>query len=108
MSFLTAFLTMKATHWKLSSIDGFGKPIFEAPVTLNCRWEERFEYISGPQGVTISSRARVFLEVDVTIGDMLCNGESSSATPIPTAFRVLQFMKLPSLDGTDFERKAYL
>lgn len=109
MDFLTAYLTQTATLWSKTGRDGYGNPTFAAPVQIPCRWERRTEQVKSVSGDIILSRARVFLDRDVELGDYLFLGTSATADPrdVATAFEVLDFKSTPSLEGTSFERKAY-
>lgn len=110
MSFLTFGLAQTLTLWRVTGIDGFNKPSFAAPEEQICRWEERSEKIQTADGTEVLSRARIFLAVDVALGDYMLLGTNSETNPmqVPGAYRVRDFRKIPSLDGTMFERKAFL
>lgn len=110
MDFLSFGLGQICTHWAVTGVDGFNKPIFASPVELKCRWEERNEKLINDDGEEYLSRARVFLANDVVPGDYLFLGSNSTADPrtVREAFRVKTWRRIPSLDGLSFERKAYL
>lgn len=110
MSVFTLYLPQTATHWAVNGITGTGQPQFDAPVQLKCRWEQRNDYVINDDGHEVLSRARIFLGVDVVVGDYLYLGVSTQADPrgLVGAFKVLQFRKTPGLRAEIFERKAYL
>lgn len=113
MSFLTRNLRQTITRWPLSGIlDNHGHPTWDSPVLLNGRWEDFVEQILTTEGKTILSRSRVFLIVDVSIGDYLMLGEFGSGDLDPHtlagAYEVKDFRKTPQLRGSDFERIARL
>ena len=110
MGFTTAFLKQTATHWAVTGVDKFNNPTFGTPEELNCRWEERTELIQTPDGQQKPSRARIFLEDDIVVGDYLFLGISSETDPrtVPNAYRILDFRKIPGLYVEQYERKAYL
>lgn len=110
MSFLTYGLNQQATYWMKTGINGFSEPTFAVPVTVICRWEDRTDKIITPTGADTLSRARVFLDQDMAIGDYLFLGDSVASDPrtVIGAYEIKDFRKSPSLDASDFERKAFL
>jgi len=110
MSFLTMYLNQVTTWWRKTGTDGFGNVTFAPPVPLPCRWEDSSRLITNAEGQQIPSRSRVWLDRDISIGDWLYLGNSSTTDPqdVDMAFIVQDFRKVPSLDATDFERLAYL
>ena len=113
MSFLTRNLRQKVSHWALSGTrDNYAHPTWDAPVLLDGRWEDVTEQILTAEGKTILSRSRVYLTIDVAVGDYLLLGEFSSGALDPHAvsgaFEVKDFRKTPQLRGPAFERIARL
>jgi hypothetical protein len=110
MSFLTMFLNQTATLWVLTGTNEFGEPSFAAPVPIPCRWEDRTSYIQDAEGNQVPSRSRVFLDRAVKTGDWMMLGTSAVADPqsVDSAYRVMDFRKVPSLDAQDFELMALL
>lgn len=110
MNFLIFGLSQKLTLWVSLGVDGFNKPIFAAPVERICRWEERSDRIQTAEGTEVYSRATIFLDQDLALGDYVKLGSHAGANPlqIPGAYRVVDFRKIPSIDGNFFERRAYL
>ncbi len=109
MSFLTIGLTQTMTLWVKTGVNGYNKPTFASPVQRDCRWEERTTKIQVAEGQEILARSRIFLAEDVAIGDFIAFGIVADSNPleVPAARAVLDYRKTPSLDGSDFERKAY-
>lgn len=111
MDFLTFGLNQKCTHWAITGVDGYNEPTFAEAVQLDCRWEDRVEKLQSYLGEEFISRSRIFLSVDIADGDYLALGDHTG-TPDPrvirAAFSVKAWRKTPSLDGTFFERKAYI
>jgi len=110
-------------YWGNPKNDGRGGYTFDEPVELACKWEEMKQLVTDSKGNTITSRATVYLTIDVEEEGMLYNGtlddiydeyESSSNAiddprKIKGAFVIKKFDKIPAL-GSDsvFLRKAYL
>lgn len=97
-----------ATYWAQSGVDGVGDSTFSSPVELAVRWEDRREQIEDGTGRTLRSRAVVFLQQDVGIGDFLLLGTSTASDPrtLAGAFEVQDFRKIPNASATRFERRA--
>ena len=110
MSILTSNFKQAVTHWDRGAPDGFGGFAFAAPVKIIARWEERAEIITDDFGNEFTSNARVFLPIDVKIGNYLFLGISTATDPrnIEGAFEVKQFRKLPDLFDSLYERRALL
>lgn len=99
-----------ATYWAISGNDGFGGMTFSSPTTLSVRWQDVSERFIDEAGAEKVSRAKVFLQEDVTLGSYLYLGTSTESSPydVSGAYEVRSFFKIPSLDGVEFERKAML
>lgn len=111
MSWLHAFFNQTATRWPTQGLDLYGQPQFGAPSLINCRWEEKQQFISTAEGFDTLSRAQVFVAIDIPIGDYLFLGNAIGVTDPRThagAARVLEFRKIPDLMADEFERRAFL
>jgi len=110
MSFLTRNLKQTATWWARSSVDSYGDPTFAAPVQIPVRWEQRTELFVNARGEEKRSNSIVYLDRDISIGDFLYLGTSTATDPTSVlgAQQVQDFRKVPSLDGSQFERRALL
>ncbi len=110
MSFLTLFLNQVATYWSPGVPDGFGGFTYDAPVELNCRWEDRVEVMTDTEGTQFVSKARIFLEDDVVHEGYLFLGVSTATDPqkVDDAYKIRVFAKIPDLLAENFERKAFL
>jgi len=110
MSFLTRNLLQTATLWTRDSVDSYGDPTFSAPVSILVRWEQKTELFVNVRGEEKRSNSVVFLDRDVAVGDFLLLGTSTAADPtsVQNAQQVQDFRKIPSLDGSKYERRAIL
>lgn len=111
MDWLTFGLTQEATYWEKTGVDGYNEPTFAAPRRIPCRWEDRVEKIQSDEGVEVISRSRIFVAEDLQHGGYLALGDLTDFPDprnYPGARRMLGWRKTPSLDGTAFERRAYL
>ena len=99
-----------ATYWALSGNDGYGGVTFSTPTTISVFWQDVQEKFADESGEEKVSRAKVFLKQDVTIGSYLYLGTSTESSPydVRTAYEIQAFRKTPSLDASQYERKAML
>lgn len=99
------------TYWSEDVIDGFGNRTFKAPVILQGRWEERTDLEIAFEGEVKPSKAVVYLQSDIVLGGFLALGDqTATADPnsLDAAFIIKSFTKMPSVDATEFIRKAML
>jgi hypothetical protein len=110
MSFLNAFLTQTATYWAPGAPDGYGGYTFASPAQLRVRWENRSVAATDQNGKQFLSRSIIYLENDVVLDGYLFLGASSTVDPrgVAGAVTIKDFRKVPSLDGSEFERRALL
>lgn len=110
MSLTTDFLNQTITCWRLGTRNDFGDVTFASPVQQLARWEDRSEKFLNPAGDEEIGRSVVFLTTDAAIGDYLFLGTSvvDDPTILLGAFSIKDFRKIPSLDVSEFERRAIL
>lgn len=99
-----------ATYWALSGNDGFGGMSFSTPTSVSVFWQDVQQKYMNENGEEKVSKAKVFLEQDVTVGSYLYLGTSTESSPydVTGAYEIKSFSKIPSLDASEFERKALL
>jgi hypothetical protein len=120
----------KCVYWGNPLNDGQGGHTFDAPVELDCRWEEMNQVVTDNKGNEVTSRAVVFLPQDVDYEGMLyfgtldslydVAGESSAGQldeprtffaehPTIPIYTIKRFQKVPVLGSTtEYLKKAYL
>lgn len=99
-------LLQTATLWRTtpSSDGGYS---FSAPETVSCKWHEGAQLMPG--STTITAKAVVYLDTDVSPEDYILLGEHSSLDPtLLDAPRVAFFQKVPDMRNLDVMRKAWL
>lgn len=69
-----------ATHWTRLSHDTHGRGTYDAPAAMKCRWDDAEEEFLLPNGDKSVSRAVVYPETEVKIGDLLMRGGVSGDT----------------------------
>ena len=108
--FLIRNLRQTATYWGNPAPDGWGGLTFDAPVEVDCRWEEKVEVFTTAAGKEARSIAVVFLGQDVDVDGYLYLGSSTEASPkdVGGAYQIRAFKKVPNIRATYWERKAWL
>lgn len=110
-SIATRALEGQATWWATSP-DGTGGDLYASPVLLACRWEDRQEtYVGQLDRNQHVSKAIVFTDRAVSVGDYLAEGDhTSSLTPadLPNADKVQRYQKYPDLRNLEVLHKATL
>jgi len=102
MALVRKMLRQKAVWWRKASINRFGQTIFAMPVEINCRWEDRIGVFYNAKGEKADSKATVYVGQELSVGDVLMEGELESGTPDdpklePDALPIKAFDRLPSL-----------
>lgn len=98
------------TLWSATP-DGFGGNTFAAPVLIKGRWEEKQVMYYSAKGDEVQSKAVVYLDTDVAIGDYIAQDDQTGtavATNSSGASPVMQFRKSPDLRQHEYERKVIL
>ncbi len=103
-----------AVWWAKGSTNEFGDPTFATPVEVDVRWTAKNEQILLPNGTTVLSNASVFIDRDVTVGDVLLHSELDSSVDQDNpkdnvgAWEVVMFEKIPNKRNTKYLRKVTL
>ena len=106
MSLITRMRRQKAVWWERSGVDKFGKPSFEAPCEIDCRWEDTAEEHITPLGEKFVSRSLVYVDRVMSVGDYLRLGELvyevlDNPFDMGDAYEIKNFMKLPNIRNTE-------
>lgn len=114
MSVIKSMRRQKAVWWaRESTPDEFGRFAYDEPVEIDCRWDGASQEFQTPQGDTLVSKAVVYPDREVAVGDMLMEGEIDSNTPDdpreePDASEVRGKAKTPNFRATETLYTAYL
>lgn len=108
--YLTKNLLQIATYWGNPVTDGSGGYIFDAPVTVSCRWISKQELFRDNKGKERVSAAIVLLAQDTDLGGYLYLGTSTEANPndVYGSYEIRSFAKIPTMKADAFLRKAWL
>ena len=115
----------KAVYWGNPQQGGSGDFTYDAPVEIDCRWENRNQLLIEDKGDQLGARGIIYLTQDVDERGMIYLGtldslydliefDSSAGAlddpqEVPGALMIKQFSKIPALHSTtEFIRKAYL
>lgn len=99
------------TYWATQGMDGFGKPIFSAPVLKKCRWEDSNERYINDEGLEALSRAQVWTYEPMETDGWVVLGDHSGVvdpTGLPKAWRIKRSDEIPDLRGLNRENLHYL
>lgn len=97
----TRNLRQQATYWAPLGNDGFGNQVFDAPVSIRCRWQDVAQLFRSPSGNQETSSAIVYVDRRLSLGGYLVEGviESDSPIPVEGAREVRQLGSSPSLSA---------
>jgi hypothetical protein len=113
MSIIKRMRRQTAIWWKKGSPDQYGTNSFEAPIEVPCRWEEVGQEYLSAQGEKQLSRAIVYVDRKMVMGDRLAPGPLDSDTPDDPiehagSYLIERFDVLPNLKNTESLFTAYL
>ncbi len=105
--FVKRRLTQDMVYWRMAGNDGEGGFLYDDPVELKCRWEEKIEQVVTTMGEETVSRAKVFVDRKLTEGSYIYLGTLDDSTigndlkPESTegSMRILSTSAIPSVDG---------
>ena len=95
-------------YWQAGPRDKFGNPTWTGPITVKGRWEDIAERFVNTDGATDTSRARVYIDDRVNVGDYIYRGKSTASIPPDEAHEIKQFFEVRNVQGTKRERKVIL
>jgi hypothetical protein len=87
-----------------------GGTVFDAPVSMLARWEQKTMQDWDARGNQIISQAVVFTPEDVSVGGYMFLGVIASPDPttVNGAFEIKNFVKTPTIRLNTYERRAIL
>lgn len=111
MSLLTRTLKQDVTHWPVTGSDGHGGFTFGTPVKLAGRWEDKQELFINQNREQAVSKAIVYLDVDIDVGDYFGLGNfvaTADPTTISDTYRSRGYGKTTDLRALNALRKVIL
>lgn len=99
-----------ATYWALTGVDGYGQSEFAAPVSIECRWQDKAVLFRNPKGQEMTSSSIVYSSTDVGVKGYLKLGVDATASPIAVsdAYEIQQKQLSPSLNNDLSLLKVFL
>mgnify|MGYP000421490687 CR=1 FL=1 len=107
-------MKQKAVYWSPASLDSFGKPTWNTPTEIDCRWTDAVEEFINPEGERVLSRAKLIVDRDLEIKGVLWLGklvdlvDASNPKNNDNAWEILQTKKTANMRGTKYLRQVYL
>ncbi len=114
MSLIKRMRKQDAVWWERSAApDEYNKWTFAAPVQIACRWVDKVGEFQNEKGETTNSKAEVYVDREMKLGDFLQKGELDSNTPLDpadseTALPLVGWVDTPNLKNTEHLYKAIL
>lgn len=118
MSILQDACTDPAVYWApTGGTDEQGNPTYSEPVQIYTFWMDVNEVFTTPRGQQLTSKAKVFVLVDLETEGVLWHGRLANASSLtkpfdnvrPFAHEIQRFDKMPDgIDQEDFVRTAWL
>jgi len=98
------------TYWESNGSNRYGEETFAAPVITRARWEDRQEQVRTPSGDILISKAVVFVEDAMKIGDMVAKGDFTgiSDPSMAGASEVQHTFSIPSMRTNQMEHRIVL
>ena len=106
----TRNMNQVATYWAPGARDKYSKITLAAPVKILCRWQNKAEVATGPDGKEFTSSAVVYPNQALLREGWLYLGESAATDPrtVSGALEIKQIGSSPSLRNTLILHKVWL
>ena len=108
------FCVETAVYWGNPQPDGYGGVVYDSPVEISVRWEDKTRIVTDKDGKEMLSLAEVLVTEDLDAGGMLTLGGLSDLTSegepaTGSRHEILSISKIPMIKSTtDFVRTVYL
>jgi hypothetical protein len=101
-------LNQKLTYWAPGELDGFGNPVWLAPVVIKCRWQDKQQLIRAKDGQEKVSAAQVWSEQVFDFNGRIAKGEFTTLEPVAGSLLPMAVGSLTDLDGLIEGYKTWL
>ena len=107
MSIINRMRKQTAVHWPVKGTDSHGKPTYEPPIEVLCRWQDSNEMFINSDGSNQMSNAKVFPDRKTAIGGVLLLGKLTEVHDFDEpkkndgAFEIMMFRTVPNLKNTE-------
>ena len=103
-----------AVYWAVRGLDDFGRPTYEYPIEIDCRWEDTVEEFVTPEGDQEVSKAKLIVDRDLVLKGVVFLGELDSTVDVDDpkandgAWEIRSVLQTPDFKGRRFLREVYL
>jgi hypothetical protein len=103
-------MTQDLTYWAFTGVDGFGQSLFSAPVTVQCRWQDKQDLFRDTKGQEKISTAIIYPVQPLIIKGFVKLGIDATADPLGLfgAYEIRQAGVSPALDGVLLLNKVWV
>jgi len=106
MSIISKMRKQSAIFWSRSGTDGYGRPTWNSPVQIECRWEDLAEEYINYRGTREVSKSTVYVDRVMDPGGYLKlgsldSGISNDPTEEDDAWEIKSFRQVPNLKATE-------
>lgn len=109
MGIITRMRRQDALYWAPAGRDRTNRIIYEDPIEIKCRWDEKQERDVDERGEEIMVRATVYVDRVVALGGVLWLGLLVDAPETPPEHnRIKVYREIPNLKATEIMRIARL
>lgn len=113
MSIIRRMRKQKAIWWDRLDPDKYGKFAYDAPLEIDCRWDDSSHEYRNEIGEKAFSQSTVYPDRVMKTGDKLKRGDIESDTPTdPTSvegvYEIQRFEQIPNLRNTEILFIAHL
>lgn len=112
-----SFCVETAVLWNNPVDDGYGSFIFDAPIEIKCRWENKSEVMLGADGREFTCNSSLLVTQDVDLQGFMFRGtladlageDLTKPQGIKNTYIINRFDKIPMVKSTtDFFRQVFL
>lgn len=107
-------LRQTAVYWGVKRFDANGRPMYNQPIQIKCRWEDTNEQFVDAQGHDQVTKSIVMVDRKLVVQGVLWLGKlqdlQSESEPFKNvgAFDIKKFDNIPDRRAKKFFREAYL
>lgn len=107
-------MKQKAVYWSPTTLDDFGRPTWNTPVEIDCRWTDEIEEFIDPNGERQFSRAKLIVDRDLEIKGVIWLGNLVDVSDLGNprnnnnSWEILGTKKTPDFKGRKYLRQVYV
>lgn len=103
-------MTQTITYWAFGGVNDYNESVFNPPVQLLARWEDKAVLFRDSKGQEVTSAAVVYPQYKLELKGYVFKGVSSELYPVGLggAFEIRQSGDSPNLRGTETLNKVFV